>query len=486
MTDRREGWALLRCPHIALPTLPTDDGKNDAGVVAGLCEGRPARLPESVPPRVIIAVCRQVDSQEAWMGELRRHGAIDPLVRVVVAGTEADSAPENAARLRAAAARLMAEEPDGRHHLRPRWGARPGSGSRRALLGLPPLAYDALPTVDPRRCAAEAGCRQCIDACPHRALTFTDGQVTLDPARCTSCGRCVSVCPPHATTMLGSQLANLELEVERLTAEAPGVPIAFACQRRADLPGWAVVEVPCAGAVMPGLVLGAALLGAGAVAVAHCGDACRSGDGAWPREVVASAATVWQERMPSLSPPFVFVAPGAIPPTPRRAPVLERQPLEEGWATRTGFALRALGRAGVLGTALHEERLAGIGRPIIEAAACTRCGTCARVCPTGAITQAAVPNGTAIVIDHARCVGCGVCVANCPEVANGAIRVAPGFDPGGLQGPSPAVPAEELRCERCGGPVAPREMIERLRALLGSDFQEQTMARRCPQCRGLP
>jgi ferredoxin len=479
-------WMLLRCPHAALPETDTDGSWVDGGLVPGLCEGRPTRLPESLPPSVVAAVCQPLDADGEWLGELRRRGALDPLVRLLVVETEPGSAYANLARVRAAGARLTAEEPDGRHHLRPRWGPRPGVRSRRALLGLPPLGYDALPTVDTRLCAAEAGCRRCIESCPHQALALgPDGAVVLDPARCTSCGRCVSVCPPRATELLSFGLAALEAEVEQLTADLSGAAVAFACRRRAALPGWAVVEVPCAGAITPGLLLGAAALGAGAVLVAHCGELCRSGDGTAPREAVAAVASLWNARARLQGPEFSFLAAGQLPPTPDPRPVTVRQRPEPGWATHTGLALRALLRAGALPTDPYDEPLEGLGRPTIDPGPCTRCGTCARVCPTGAIAERPAPGGVAIEVDHARCVGCGLCAANCPEVAQGAIRVATGFDPAALDGPVAAVTSEEVRCERCGGPVAPREMIERLRALLGPEFREDTMARRCVDCRGI-
>lgn len=486
MSSPSQRWTLLRCPHVALPPAGAEEDWVEGGIVPGLCEGRPARLPDTLAPSVIAAVCQPVDPDAAWVGELRRRGALDPLVRPLVLETEPAAIEANVARVRAAGERLAAEQPDGRHHLRPRWGSRPGARSRRALLGLPPLGYDALPAIDTRLCAAEAGCRQCIGACPHQALALgADGGVLLEPARCTSCGRCVSVCPPRATDLLSFGLAAVEAEVERLTADLPGVAIAFACRRRAALPGWAVVEVPCAGAVTPGLLLGTAALGAGAILVAHCGEPCRSGDGAAPRETVAAAASIWSARVPVQAPPFLFSAAGQLPPTPDVRPLSIRQRPEPGWATQTGLALRALVAAGAFAGGTYEEHVAGLGRPVIDPVPCTRCGTCARVCPTGAIAERPVAGGTAIEVDHARCVGCGVCAANCPESAQGAIRVADGFDPAAIGGPVAAVTSEEVRCERCGGPVAPREMIERLREILGPEFREDAMARRCVQCRGL-
>jgi ferredoxin len=47
--------------------------------------------------------------------------------------------------------------------------------------------------------------------------------------------------------------------------------------------------------------------------------------------------------------------------------------------------------------------------PITNDAACTRCGTCAQVCPTAAITI-----GDAVTTDPALCIRCSACVKQCP------------------------------------------------------------------------
>lgn len=469
---------VLRCPHV-----PLTEGTANASI-RGLCRGRPGDLPAELPPRLVVAVCEPPDPEGAWVRELRSRGAIEPLVRVLSLDPDPSSVKVNTARVEAAKARLLLEKTTGRHHLRPRWGSKPGSRSRRALLGLPPLAFDPLPSVDPAICAAEAGCRRCLDRCPHEALAIDDGsQLVLDPKRCTSCGTCVSVCPPGATSMLGFDLGGVETEVETLLSLHPGTAIAFACPRRAALPGWAVVEVPCAGAVPAGMLLGAIALGASGVALAHCGEPCRTGDAVDARELVASVANV-PASGPS-SPLIAFVAAGQLPPEPSRRPTGAGSAPAAGWASRPGLALRALQALGSTSPQARDTASLGLGQPRIDPATCTRCGTCARVCPTGAIAIAESSDGEALMVDHAHCVSCGLCVANCPERERDAVRVEPVFDPSAIGGPAVAVVTEEARCERCGGPVAPRAMLDRLRALLGPEFQEERLARLCAQCRAL-
>ena len=48
---------------------------------------------------------------------------------------------------------------------------------------------------------------------------------------------------------------------------------------------------------------------------------------------------------------------------------------------------------------------------------CSRCGLCATLCPTEAITVAPKPSDQGATLDAQRCLGCGVCVRACPTTA---------------------------------------------------------------------
>ena len=45
--------------------------------------------------------------------------------------------------------------------------------------------------------------------------------------------------------------------------------------------------------------------------------------------------------------------------------------------------------------------------------------------------------------------------------------------------------SSEVLCEKCGGPVAPDDMIKKITALLGSDPTVSTITRFCLSCRGV-
>ncbi len=63
------------------------------------------------------------------------------------------------------------------------------------------------------------------------------------------------------------------------------------------------------------------------------------------------------------------------------------------------------------------KRLA-FGFPKTVGADCTFCGTCAKVCPSGAITL------DRFKVDSERCIGCGACVRACPKGAK-SIKIRP-------------------------------------------------------------
>lgn len=84
--------------------------------------------------------------------------------------------------------------------------------------------------------------------------------------------------------------------------------------------------------------------------------------------------------------------------------------------------------------------------------ACTACGACSRVCPTGALRQVPSGGGVALVFDPHRCVDCGECGRVCAEDAIASVGRSPG----------PHVEVEVARvlrgrCTRCRAVLSPGE-----------------------------
>jgi pyruvate formate lyase activating enzyme len=57
-------------------------------------------------------------------------------------------------------------------------------------------------------------CRDCLDACPRRALRKARGGIVLDRGRCDGCGACARVCPAEALQIAGSSATADEIMKE--------------------------------------------------------------------------------------------------------------------------------------------------------------------------------------------------------------------------------------------------------------------------------
>lgn len=62
------------------------------------------------------------------------------------------------------------------------------------------------------------GCKTCVQACPHGALTFDDG-IHIDRNLCKGCGTCTEVCPSTAMELLGKRW-NADALVQELLKDS--------------------------------------------------------------------------------------------------------------------------------------------------------------------------------------------------------------------------------------------------------------------------
>ncbi|MBA3876951.1 MAG: hypothetical protein C0498_08445 [Anaerolinea sp.] len=369
----------------------------------------------------------------------------------------------------------------------------PKAVTRRALLKLRIAEYVAVPSIEPSRCVADRGCRACVEACPRGAIVLSDGAISIDPAPCDACGLCTTACPVQAIVDPTVTPAQLDAQVRTLLdpSSGPSGPrgILFSCRRSRRVetaPGWYPVVVPCTGMAPASWLLAPLLLGAAAVAVRLCGDGeCPLGRDEAALERVAFCRRLlgsmgWSQDRVAAAPGDVLLAP--VPGSDHA----DHNIFAPGAA---GHVLHALAEQGSDGSAfVFEHPGSPVGIVEIRADACTACGMCARTCPTEALVVAPRDGAVEITFDGVRCTACGQCVASCPEVAHGAIALRRVASRDALaQGATRLAGSDVASCVRCGRPVAPHAMLQRVAGLLGPKERRvmQILERYCLDCRAI-
>ena len=478
--------AVLLCGDGA----PAVDGWAPPGarVAPRLC-GEPqhiATLAEGAD-RLVLGLCGGRFSLGPVQREARRAG-FDPLgVEIVDLDACAGDPRRLGVVLAGAVARAEAFAGSGPEHAKLEF---PTRTSRRALLTFALPEYVAAPAIDHGRCAADRGCRACVDVCPQKALTLVGGRVLYDRSVCEPCGRCVPACPTGATQNPGATVPMVEAQVRSLVESPDGPPgprgIVYRCRRATvpeTAPGWYAVTLPCTGMVTAGWLLAPLLLGAGSVAVRPCSDAgCPLA-----QDAVVAERVAWCRRLLaalSLAPERVTTDPDAAAP----AEPLGVRPLVDPFGpVGTAGVLAAL--ADAAGTA--EARIGGDAAPVgvvdVDRDACTGCGTCAATCPTGALLVADADGSRSLTFDANLCVACGACARRCPERDRGAIAVHAVVDVRRLrEGRTVASTSELVPCRSCGATVAPAPLLARIAALVDDERLAAALTTRCQDCRGLP
>lgn len=360
---------------------------------------------------------------------------------------------------------------------------------RRSLFTLPPPTYQAVPSVAYDRCLGPRRCGLCLPACPVEAIAARGGRVVVDREGCESCGLCVTACPAAAIRYPGASLAQYEAELATLLS-AGGFGLVFTCrsaaERNAPLPaGWLPVDVPCLAMITPGWLLQALAAGAPAVALAACGEDCRFGQAASLEEQVgyvrALLALLGEES------PAERVSTSLGPPPSRRAGPSEagapRLVLSEPAATAEA-ALVLAESYGAAGDGFVGHDASPLGLVSLAEETCAACGSCASVCAPGALAFEEGADGAVVSFDATRCVACGRCAAVCP--IEGTVTVRRVTDLAALSGGRQILKRDALvRCRRCGGPVAPAAMLNRILTILGPETPSlvEGVSELCADCR---
>jgi ferredoxin len=459
-----------------------------ASLAPHLCtEPEQIRLLAQGSDRLVLGLCGGRFSLGPVQREARRAG-FDPLgVEIVDLDTAAGDTARLTVLLAAAVTRAEAFAGSRPEHAKIEL---PAQTSRRALLTFSVPEYIAAPAIDHDACAADRGCRACVDVCPQSALTLVGGRVLYDRSVCQPCGRCVTACPTGATENPAATPAQVEAQVRALLDPSVGPPgprgIVYRCRRsdRAETaPGWFPVTVPCTSMVTAGWLLAPLLLGAGSVAVRPCtsgGCSLRQDDVvlervAWCRDLLASLA---------LPADLLVTDPDHVVPAPPRPAAAPLDPFGPVGAAGVFLALADVASAAPF---LLDRPGSPVGIAEVDPDTCTGCGTCALTCPTGALLVSDDGGRRALSFDPALCVACGACARRCPEAERQAIVVHPVVDIGRLRAGRTVVATSELAlCQSCGGTVAPAALLARVTALFDDERLATILTTRCQDCRGLP
>jgi len=371
--------------------------------------------------------------------------------------------------------------------------------TRRQFLTAALPRYEVIPCIEPSKCMGGDKCRLCLDRCPLQAISVEGDMLTVDASVCSGCGACVAVCPRQAVSYPTFSFEELDKEMEGLLA-AEGVSlepriIALTCRTCLPTPGDGEgnrlrypsnilpLEIPCLAMASPWLMLRAFDMGAQGLALISGREECLNGvdEAVWRDGVslVRAVLDCWDVEAERVR--LFRAAGGNWLDTERELSQFAREIARLGttplWGTDRTLAStqgpRLLPLIGSMASKLMRSPEGAIftgtlpfGKVTLDATGCTGCGLCALNCPTDALRIASSDDSVEfqLLFRHDSCVACGACVDTCPE---GCLELEHILELGRM-GSGPLVLFHDVivKCRRCGEPVAPKSMIDRLRSRL--------------------
>ena len=247
--------------------------------------------------------------------------------------------------------------------------------------------------IDAAKCV---GCRKCEHGC--KAMCIDIDNKTVDHSRCVDCWNCLAQCPVGAISLGGKQPAESTKPVDdsrrKFVAGTVAVGAAMAVQAQEQkLDGGlaALMDKQVPQRKTPLKPFGSQSIknfGTRCTACQLCVSQC-------PEKVLRPSAKLESLMQPELN-------------------------YTDGYCRMACTRCSEVCPAGAIQPISKEEKTAiSIGCAVVLKDNCIRCGTCARHCPSAAISMV---DGKPAV-NEARCLGCGACEYYCPARPMTAIYV---------------------------------------------------------------
>ncbi len=317
----------------------------------------------------------------------------------------------------------------------------------------------AYPEISPDHCVhgliSSASCQSCVDACPHDAWILGEDALGLDEDACNGCGLCIPACPT------GALHDHFPYVIRPVAGQAVAL---FGCERSVAQDTEAALPCVHSLGIRQLLLLHTSGVSHLLLATDDC-SLCPDCPGEKLEQRVERLNLLLKERHRPLiklsyRPVRVWKAVLKKEVLITRGTRLNRRAFLSGVSSSQVLQeqlvsmdplnrpeSRTIAPGMLLDTTSGHQHLPWV--PRIEAAACSGCDACIRLCPTQALRHEEQHedagkdiSGSCYRMDAPRCTGCGICVDVCSEQA---IRLR-SWKSWAVE----SLPLSDAVCRRCG------------------------------------